>query len=167
MTVFSDELEVEDLLDFGLFSISSSVMTAASADVTELEDDFFFKGDGRAAAAADFLAGLENTLLAGDDDSDDPEVVVIVVTGFLAVPGDLEGDFLWVPGDLDEEPGFLGGLGELVGLNELINSLYCFLANLLCLCMFIRVLKSRTSDPVERAGGRGSTTTGVGILDPC
>ena len=43
----------------------------------------------------------------------------------------------------DFEVDFLDGRGEFDGLIELNNSLACRLANRLCLCMFIKILRSR------------------------
>ena len=41
----------------------------------------------------------------------------------------------------DFEVDFLDGRGEFGGLIELCNSLYCFLANRLCACIFIKIFK--------------------------
>ena len=43
----------------------------------------------------------------------------------------------------DFEDDFLAGRGEFDGLIELSSSLACRLANLLCLCIFIKILRSR------------------------
>ena len=73
----------------------------------------------------------------GDDDIDalgfledgDRELELVLAFEPLALFGDLELDFL-------------GGRGECPGLIELNNSLYCFLANRLPICIVIKTFRS-------------------------
>jgi hypothetical protein len=97
---------------------------------------------------------------ASTDDLEDGEALAgealageaLAVTGLpgdLGVPGTelfFTGVFIGdEDGDLEVDVAFLDGLGEFEGLIELNNSLALLLANRLCFCIFIKVLKSRTS----------------------